>query len=169
MEGTRLDHATDFALPVACRTLAVGLSWQTEAGGTPLRDLNLSCLVFDEKGRFVTVVDFYNADGGDLAPGITHRRDSFFLAHGCSSTQEKVYIHLGKVPETAGVLIPMATSLSSDFRSVAKITAHAAAVAYSLIETAKLNRVDPQTWLADTIARISDCKITRVNDLLPWT
>lgn len=131
MEGTRLDHATDFALPVACRTLAVGLSWQTEAGGTPLRDLNLSCLVFDEKGRFVTVVDFYNADGGDLAPGITHRRDSFFLAHGCSSTQEKVYIHLGKVPETAGVLIPMATSLSSDFRSVAKITAHAAAVAYS--------------------------------------
>ena len=45
----------------------------------------------------------------------------------------------------------------------------AAAVAYTLIETAKLNGVDPQTWLADTIARIPDYKITRVNDLLPWT
>lgn len=44
----------------------------------------------------------------------------------------------------------------------------AAAVAYTLIETAKLNGVDPQTWLADTIAGIPDYKITRVNDLLPW-
>ena len=44
----------------------------------------------------------------------------------------------------------------------------AAAVAYTLIETAKLNGVDPQTWLADTIASIPDYKITRVNDLLPW-
>ena len=44
----------------------------------------------------------------------------------------------------------------------------AAAVAYTLIETAKLNGVDPQTWLADTIAGIPDYKITRVSDLLPW-
>lgn len=44
----------------------------------------------------------------------------------------------------------------------------AAAVASPLIETAKLNDLDPQTWLADTIAGIPDYKITRVNDLLPW-
>ena len=44
----------------------------------------------------------------------------------------------------------------------------AAAVAYTLIETAKLNGVDPQAWLADTIARIPDYKITRVDELLPW-
>jgi hypothetical protein len=37
-----------------------------------------------------------------------------------------------------------------------------------LIETAKLNGIDPQAWLADTLARIPDCKITRVDDLLPW-
>jgi len=43
----------------------------------------------------------------------------------------------------------------------------AAAVAYTLIETAKLNGVDPQTWLADTIARIPDYKLTRVNHLPP--
>lgn len=44
----------------------------------------------------------------------------------------------------------------------------AAAIAYTLIETAKLNGVDPQHWLADTIARIPDYKITKVDDLLPW-
>ena len=43
-----------------------------------------------------------------------------------------------------------------------------AAIAYTLIETAKLNRVDPQAWLADTLSRIPDHKITRVDDLLPW-
>ncbi|KIX16134.1 IS66 family transposase, partial [Paracoccus sp. 228] len=44
----------------------------------------------------------------------------------------------------------------------------AAAIAYTLIETAKLNGVDPQAWLADTLACIPDYKITRVEDLLPW-
>jgi transposase len=44
----------------------------------------------------------------------------------------------------------------------------AAAIAYTLIETAKLNGVDPQAWLADTLARIPDWKITRVDELLPW-
>jgi transposase len=44
----------------------------------------------------------------------------------------------------------------------------AAAIAYTLIETAKLNGVDPQAWLADTIARIPDYKITKVEELLPW-
>lgn len=44
----------------------------------------------------------------------------------------------------------------------------AAAIAYALIEIAKLNGVDPQAWLADTLARIPDYKINRVNDLLAW-
>ncbi|MCB1406808.1 MAG: transposase domain-containing protein [Rhodobacteraceae bacterium] len=43
----------------------------------------------------------------------------------------------------------------------------AAAIAYTLIETAKLNAVDPQAWRADTLARLPDYKITRVDDLLP--
>ena len=45
----------------------------------------------------------------------------------------------------------------------------AAAIAYTLIETAKLNGVDPQAWLADTLARIADHPINRVADLLPWS
>ena len=44
----------------------------------------------------------------------------------------------------------------------------AAAAAYTLIETAKLNGVDPQAWLADTLARIPDTKITARDDLMPW-
>jgi hypothetical protein len=44
----------------------------------------------------------------------------------------------------------------------------AAAIAYTRIETAKLNVVDPHTWLADTLARIPDYKINKVDDLLPW-
>jgi len=43
-----------------------------------------------------------------------------------------------------------------------------AAIAYTLIETAKLNGVDPQAWLADTLAHIPDHKINRIDDLLPW-
>ena len=43
-----------------------------------------------------------------------------------------------------------------------------AAIAYTLIETAKLNGVDPQAWLTDIIGRIADHKITRLDELLPW-
>jgi transposase len=43
-----------------------------------------------------------------------------------------------------------------------------AAIAYSLIETAKLNGIDPQAWLTDVLGRIADHKITRIDELLPW-
>ena len=38
----------------------------------------------------------------------------------------------------------------------------------TLIQTAKLNNVDPQAWLADVLARIADHKITDLATLLPW-
>ena len=43
-----------------------------------------------------------------------------------------------------------------------------AAAIYTLIETAKLNDVDPQAWLADVLARIADTPQNRLADLLPW-
>ncbi len=43
-----------------------------------------------------------------------------------------------------------------------------AAIAYTLIEMAKLNAVDPQAWLTDTLGRIADHKINRLDELLPW-
>ena len=44
----------------------------------------------------------------------------------------------------------------------------AAAIAYTLIETARLNDVYPQAWLAQVLDRIPDYKINRVDELLPW-
>ena len=44
-----------------------------------------------------------------------------------------------------------------------------AAIAHTLIETAKLNGVDPQACLADTLARIPDHKINHIDELLPWS
>ena len=44
----------------------------------------------------------------------------------------------------------------------------AAAIAYTLIETAKLNKVDPQAWLTWVLAQIADHKITRLEELMPW-
>jgi transposase len=44
----------------------------------------------------------------------------------------------------------------------------AAAIAYTLIETAKLNGVDPEARLADTLACIPDYKINKIEELLPW-
>jgi len=45
---------------------------------------------------------------------------------------------------------------------------HRAGAIYTLIETAKLNDIDPQTWLADVLARLLDYPAKRIADLLPW-
>jgi len=37
---------------------------------------------------------------------------------------------------------------------------------FTLIETAKLNHVDPQAWLADVLRRISDHPAARLSELL---
>lgn len=44
----------------------------------------------------------------------------------------------------------------------------AAAIIYSLIETAKLNDVDPQAWLAFVLGHIADQKVTELDELMPW-
>ena len=43
-----------------------------------------------------------------------------------------------------------------------------AAAMYTLIETAKLNGLDPERYLRDVIARIADHPINRIAELLPW-
>jgi IS66 C-terminal element len=48
---------------------------------------------------------------------------------------------------------------------------------YTLIQTAKLNDVDPQAWLADVLARIADIPQNRLSEFCspgtgagsPWT
>ena len=43
-----------------------------------------------------------------------------------------------------------------------------AAAIYSLIETAKLNDINPQAWLTDVLTRIADHPINKIDELLPW-
>ncbi|CAO3456100.1 Mobile element protein [Azospirillum argentinense] len=43
-----------------------------------------------------------------------------------------------------------------------------AAAIYTLVETAKLNGLDPQAYLRDVLGRIADHPINRIADLLPW-
>jgi transposase len=38
----------------------------------------------------------------------------------------------------------------------------------TLIQTTKLNNVDPQAWLADTLTRIADMPQSPLGELLPW-
>jgi transposase len=45
---------------------------------------------------------------------------------------------------------------------------HRAAAVYTLIETCKMNDVDPQAWLADVLAKLPDHPANKVADLLPW-
>ena len=44
----------------------------------------------------------------------------------------------------------------------------AIAIALTMIETTKLNKVDPQEWLTDVLGRIAEYPVMRVGDLVPW-
>jgi transposase len=43
-----------------------------------------------------------------------------------------------------------------------------AAIIYGLIESCKLNNIDPQCYLQYVLERIADYPINRIEDLLPW-
>ena len=43
-----------------------------------------------------------------------------------------------------------------------------AAALYTLIQTAKLNDIDPHAWLADVLARIAETPASQLAELLPW-
>ena len=43
-----------------------------------------------------------------------------------------------------------------------------AAIAYSLIYTARLNKLDPLAWLTDVLERIAEHPMHRLDELLPW-
>ena len=43
-----------------------------------------------------------------------------------------------------------------------------AAILYTLIETCRLNDVDPEAWLADVLRRIAEHPAARLDQLLPW-
>lgn len=42
------------------------------------------------------------------------------------------------------------------------------AATMTIIETAKMNGLNPQVYLADILSRIQDHKVNRLDELLPW-
>jgi len=63
-----------------------------------------------------------------------------------------------------GLALGRKSSLFAD----SQIGARRAALMYTLVRTAKLNNVDPRTWLVDVLARIADMPQTRCRELIPW-
>ena len=43
-----------------------------------------------------------------------------------------------------------------------------AALMLTLIQTARLNGIDPQAWLADILACIAEHPVSRLDELMPW-
>jgi hypothetical protein len=64
--------------------------------------------------------------------------------------------------------VATATSVATGRMEVVLPGGERAAIMYGLIVTAKLNDVDPQTWLAEVLARIAEHPASRLDELLPW-
>ncbi|MEM1381865.1 MAG: transposase domain-containing protein [Pseudomonadota bacterium] len=62
----------------------------------------------------------------------------------------------------------MAVSRKTCLFAGSKGGGNAAAIAFTLIETAKLNGIDPRAWLTSVLGQIDDHKITRIDKFLPW-
>ena len=71
-------------------------------------------------------------------------------------------------PASASARMKMVRHGSGHYEVASECGGRSAAIAYTLIESAKLNGVDPQAWLTEVLGKIADHKITRVDELLPW-
>ncbi len=63
---------------------------------------------------------------------------------------------------------PIALGRKNHLFMGSSIDGKAAAIAYTLIETARMNDVDPQAWLTDVLSRVADHKINAIGELMPW-
>jgi len=62
----------------------------------------------------------------------------------------------------------MIKSYCRSIRGVSYRGGERAGVMYSLIVSAKMNNIDPQSWLADVLVRIATHPAHRLDELLPW-
>ena len=103
---------------------------------------------------------------------------------GKSALAEAIRYALGRMPKARAYLEDGQLELDNNIceRSIRPVTlgrknylfmgskggGEAAAIAYTLTETAHMNSVDPEAWLRWVLARIADHKMNRLEDLMPW-
>jgi hypothetical protein len=103
---------------------------------------------------------------------------------GKSTLAEAIRYALGRMPKAPEYLENGQLELDNNIceRSIRPVTlgrknylfmgskggGEAAAIAYTLIETARMNNVDPEAWLRWVLARVADHKMTRLEKLMPW-
>jgi len=103
---------------------------------------------------------------------------------GKSSLAEAIRYALGRMPKARAYLENGQLELDNNIceRSIRPVTlgrknylfmgskggGEAAAIAYTLIETARMNKVDPEAWLRWVLERFADHKMTRLEELMPW-
>ena len=63
---------------------------------------------------------------------------------------------------------PVAVGRKNYFFMGSEAGGKSAVIAYILIETAKMNNVNPEAWVAWVLERIQGHPGKRINDLLPW-
>lgn len=103
---------------------------------------------------------------------------------GKSALAEAIRYALGRIPKARAYLEGGQLELDNNIceRSIRPVTlgrknylfmgskggGETAAIAYTLIETARMNKVDPEAWLRWVFERVADHKMTRLDDLMPW-
>jgi len=103
---------------------------------------------------------------------------------GKSTLAEAIRYALGRMPKARAYLENGQLELDNNIceRSIRPVTlgrknylfmgskggGDAAAIAYTLVETCRMNNVDPEAWLRWVLARVADHKMTRLDDLMPW-
>ena len=103
---------------------------------------------------------------------------------GKSALAEAIRYALGRMPKARAYLENGQLELDNNIceRSIRPVTlgrknylfmgskggGKAAAIAYSLIETCRMNSVDPEAWLRWVLARVADHKMPRLEELMPW-
>jgi hypothetical protein len=75
---------------------------------------------------------------------------------------------IGKLYDIERALRPIGIGRKNWLFAGADTGAETLARAMTVIETAKLNGLNPQAYLADILDRIHDHKINRLDELLPW-
>lgn len=71
------------------------------------------------------------------------------------------------VGQCAWLLRPLVDAIGAHVMAAARVHADAAAI-YTLTETAKLNRFDPEDYLRKVLERIADYPVRRFHEFLPW-